>query len=182
MLFGVFPPSASPLPVPPRRAQVALETLIVFAGLFAFFAAFFAATQPLRDSALSKTIELQEKTAFERVRFAVLAASSSTGGSSFSVDFELPANVTVGWNRTALRWLGKPGGGLAAANAGTLASDNAGGADSGKAALDRGASSSVEPAALVIGADFSESGSVELDAGVHSFVASRRDAVVLEWS
>ena len=88
------------------RAQVALESLVVLAGLFAFVAVLVQATGPLREASLGQADRLGQEGAFERLRVAVLSAEYSGNGFLKTDSFRLTSNASVAWNRTDLIWQG----------------------------------------------------------------------------
>lgn len=88
------------------RGQVALESLVVLAGLFAFVAVLWTASLPLQDAAMRSAARVSDEASFETLRAAVRLAAVSAPGFSQVQSWHLRQNVTLAWDSRALSWSG----------------------------------------------------------------------------
>lgn len=88
------------------RGQAALESMVLFAGLFAFVSVLWSASLPLQDASALHAQRLQQQAVFEKVRFAVRLAAASAPGFSMFEEFSLARNATLSWTTNTLTWSG----------------------------------------------------------------------------
>lgn len=86
------------------RAQVALEALVLFAGLLAFWAAWFSVIMPVQEKAKNEAVTRLEQAAFERVSFALRLAQRFGRGTKISERVYLPVETNVTLS-DGLKWI-----------------------------------------------------------------------------
>ncbi|MBI5036666.1 hypothetical protein HZC09_04975 [Candidatus Micrarchaeota archaeon] len=91
------------------KAQATLEALVLFAGIVAFLAAWFAVIAPVQEKAKALAVERLEEAAFERVKSALRFASRMDGNRVreevyFPVDTEVALGEGLVWRFGNTTW------------------------------------------------------------------------------